>query len=525
VGYNLFQRSSKAGEPDFAATVLSIPALDSTPPDVFTDAGGGPPSEPAEVFETTAEQPTLEHIGRYALKNRLGLGGLGAVHEAWDPLLSRTVAVKTLQFELDMPARVSLNDLFLNEARAAAGLNHPYIVTIFDAGLSAQGVYIAMERLRGRDLRQALDSGWKPSPAAAAQLVRRVADALAYAHARGVVHCDIKPANIFLTRREKPKVLDFGIARVAHGPALSALSALDGLVLGSPHYLAPEQLEGAAVDARSDLYSLGVVLFELLAGHKAFEGGTLEAITGAVLAGQPTRELPAEVPAMLARIVRCAMARNPADRYTSAGELAYELRQFGHITAAAATGAEPPVPEAKPPTRPSRVHWPTAALLAVGAAAAVLVMAQRPVQEAPAAAAAPVAIAAPPASSMPTPDVEPTPSPVPVPTPPERVTAAARPAPASTRPPPTPMLTREVRPDTAPVAVPVVTGTVQLAISPWGEVEVDGHPAGTTPPLSRLNLSEGTHTITVRNDDAPPFTVTVHVEADKPTTVRHRFGS
>jgi serine/threonine protein kinase len=190
------------------------------------------------------------------------------VHEAWDPLLSRTVAVKTLQFNVDTRlARVSLDGLFLNEARAVAGLSHPNIVTVHDAGLSAHGVYIAMERLHGRDLRQALAQGWRPTPWQAAQLVRRVADALAYAHAHGVVHCDIKPANIFLSKRDKPKVLDFGIARVAHG---AALPALDGLVAGSPHYLAPEQLQGGTVDARTDIHALGVVFYELLTGRKAF---------------------------------------------------------------------------------------------------------------------------------------------------------------------------------------------------------------------------------------------------------------
>ena len=193
-------------------------------------------SEPAHVDASVEQSPTLSHIGRYALKGPLGQGGLGQVHEAWDPLLSRTVAVKTLQFDIDMTERVSLDGLFLNEARAAAGLNHPHIVTIHDAGLSTQGVYIAMERLHGRDLRQALAAGWQPTAGESALLVRRVADALSYAHARGVVHCDIKPANIFLCRRDKPKVLDFGIARVAHS---SALTLLDGLIAGSPHYLAP----------------------------------------------------------------------------------------------------------------------------------------------------------------------------------------------------------------------------------------------------------------------------------------------
>ena len=164
-----------------------------------------------------ADQPTTGQVGRYALKGRLGVGGLGQVHEAWDPLLSRTVAIKTLQFESDPRTRNSLDRLFLNEARAVAGLSHPNIVTVYDAGLSPSGVYLAMERLQGKDLRQRLSEGWKPGPAVVAQLVRRVADALAYAHARGVVHCDVKPGNIFITGSDKPKVLDFGIARVAHG--------------------------------------------------------------------------------------------------------------------------------------------------------------------------------------------------------------------------------------------------------------------------------------------------------------------
>lgn len=298
----------------------TLPAVGSSAAQVPLRQELAPPSQ-------LHSRPTLSHVGRYALKSMIGQGGLGQVHEAWDPLLSRTVAVKTLQLGLPGALRDSLDGVVLNEARAAASLNHPYIVTVFDAGLSAHGLYIAMERLRGRDLRQALATGWLPSPRVAAVLVRRVADALAYAHGRGVVHCDIKPGNIFLTGRDRPKVLDFGIARIAHG---AALPALEGSVAGSPHYQAPEQLCGAVVDARTDVYALGVVMFELLTGRKAFAGNNLTAIQRAVLEQDvPTAEqLRPGTPAELARIAARAMARDPEQRYQSAAELAQALRRW-----------------------------------------------------------------------------------------------------------------------------------------------------------------------------------------------------
>ena len=589
MAYNLFQRrgpsrahrsdtsdtsdSGNSGEDsdhgaDFAATVASMPpgfgpepvaagagsghgsvaepVADSIAESIPDSQPAGPDSgildsQPAPADAAVEHRPTLSHIGRYAIKGPLGHGGIGQVHEAWDPLLSRTVAVKTLQFQLEMSERVSLDGLFLNEARAAAGLSHPHIVTIHDAGLSAHGVYIAMERLHGRDLRQALAAGWQPTAGQAALLVRRVADALAYAHARGVVHCDIKPANIFLNRRGKPKVLDFGIARVAHS---SALALLDGLIAGSPHYLAPEQLQGGTVDARTDIHGLGVVFYELLAGRKAYTGDSVEQITNAVLANHPApaHEMRAGVPPLLSAIAAKAMARDPDKRFSTAAAMALALRRW--IDHHSATDAplpgghnEEPLSLEKPPGEPrvGRRKRPLAAARVAGwvgagvagtALVAVLVGRQgvEPATAAPQAAAK--ALAQAPAS---------------VPSlaliPPTQAASAAAPsaAPSQITTPPARALRPAAQPRAKPAAgaarpaaalraaAPGATGTLQLAISPWGQVEVNGSPAGTTPPLTRLTLPEGSHTITVRNADFPPYTTTVQVTADKPLTLRHRF--
>ncbi len=313
----------------------------------WSDSDAGVLDGPRETFSTNppsraaTELPSIGQIGRYALKSRIGEGGLGTVFAAHDPVLSRLVAIKTVHVQVPAAERASFNALFLNEARAAAGLSHPHIVTVFDAGLSEGGAYIAMELLKGADLRQMRLEGWRPTPTQSAQLVRQVAGALAYAHSHGVVHRDVKPANIFMVGRAQPRVLDFGIARVTHGPGVPAEQELSG---GSPYYMAPEQVLQQPFDARCDVYSLGVVLYELLTGRRPFRGDSLAQIHRAVLEERPphAHELAPVVPQALSLIAARAMAIDAEDRYPSASAMARELRHWLATGAPAAEATAPP---------------------------------------------------------------------------------------------------------------------------------------------------------------------------------------
>lgn len=561
-----------SASPDDLSQPLSVPA--SIPP---VGAGSWEDAEtvqmtrplPLDTGRTLAQSeamPTIGHIGRYALKHHIGDGGLGTVYAAHDPLLSRLIAIKTLNIDLPEESRDEFNAMFLNEARAAGGLSHPYIVTVFDAGTSDHSVYIAMELLKGKDLRQLLKTGWRPTPAQAALIVRRVADALAYAHNKGVVHRDIKPANIFMVGRTQPKVLDFGIARVRRQQDPDVVLMDDAgqvscaVVGGSPYYMSPEQVSQQSVDRRTDVYSLGVVLYELLTGQRAFNGNSLAEIANAVLTIDPPRahELDPGVPQELSDIVARAMTKDREQRTRSARTLSRELRQWLEIQDL----HTPPVDISK--NAEHRRFALTAAAAACCLAVLVAGVGYKIWRHRQAASTTTVAMtnpgttaALPQAAAKATVAIAPA-----VPAPQQSASAAAlsnasadaasavsgSPASAAaaasaTIPATLPGATTVAPPvghvATAPAShkharannngrskdTALAMGSVHIAVSPWGRVQVDGVDKGISPPLNQLSLSEGRHTITLSNDEFPPVTQTITVSASRAVKIKYRFGS
>lgn len=268
----------------------------------------------------------LSHLGRYEIISEIGQGAMGVVYKALDPLIERAVAIKTINLALAMTPeeRTEYEARFYQEAKAAGRLSHPNIVTIHDMGRSGDNAYIVMEFLEGRELRDILDEGRRLPVDQVLDLVAQVARGLAYAHEHGVVHRDVKPSNIMVVRDDHVKITDFGIARMA----TSSVRTQAGMVLGSPKYMSPEQVLGKKIDQRSDIFSLGIMLYEMLAGHPPFSGDSINAIMHQILNFEPPPpgSLNPAVPAMLDSIVAKALAKNLEERYQDANEFAMDLR-------------------------------------------------------------------------------------------------------------------------------------------------------------------------------------------------------
>jgi hypothetical protein len=266
---------------------------------------------------------TPDKIGRYAIEAEVGRGTMGIVYRARDALLARTVALKTVGVFPGAAAEVAAFERrFLNEARAAASLSHPNIVTVHDFGTDASTgtLFIALEFLQGETLEAVVRRGpveWSQS----CRILTRVARALHAAHAAGIVHRDVKPANIMLLPSGEPKVMDFGIAKV---PASELTQA--GEVFGTPANMSPEQALGDPLDGRSDLFSLGTVLYQMLTGRRAFTGENLPKILAAVAGQTPAPpSQSARVPAAVDQVVAMALAKPPGERYQTGEAFAEDL--------------------------------------------------------------------------------------------------------------------------------------------------------------------------------------------------------
>lgn len=265
----------------------------------------------------------ISQLGRYNIIGELGQGAMGTVYKAVDPLIDRVVAIKTINLSLALDEKDEYESRFYQEAKAAGRLSHPNIVTIYDVGKSGEIAYIAMEFLQGRELRDILNDGKGMPVEKVINIVAQVAQGLAYAHEYGIVHRDIKPSNIMIVRDGHVKITDFGIARMAS----AAVRTQTGMVLGSPKYMSPEQVVGKLTDQRSDIFSLGVMLFEMLTGQAPFAGENVNAIMYQTLNSvpPPPSTLSPNVPEMLNFIVAKALAKKLDHRYQDAKEFAGDL--------------------------------------------------------------------------------------------------------------------------------------------------------------------------------------------------------
>jgi len=286
----------------------------------------------------------MDRIGKYTLQGELGKGAMGVVYKGLDPYIERPVAVKTIRFDLlsDPAEQEQAQVRFMREARSAGNLSHPNIVTIYEVGEDLGQTYIAMEYVDGQSLEKILSSGKTLEFEEVANLVARVGDALDYAHRKGVIHRDIKPGNILIDREGAPHIVDFGIARVA-----ASTLTLTHTVLGTPFYMSPEQITGKKIDHRTDIFSLGTILYELLTGKKPFPGESLTTVIYKIINENPppVRTYKKDLPEELDRIVNRAIAKDPEARYQRCADLARDLRRLTTARPLAERAFHTPEPE------------------------------------------------------------------------------------------------------------------------------------------------------------------------------------
>jgi tetratricopeptide (TPR) repeat protein/predicted Ser/Thr protein kinase len=275
----------------------------------------------------------MKKIGKYTILGILGKGGMGIVYKALDPDIEREVAIKTIRFDtlIDGTEKDEMMTRFIREAKAAGRLSHPNIITIYDVCREKDVTYIVMQFVEGQSLQGLIDSGKTFSPQEIIELIKPLCGCLDYAHANGIVHRDIKPGNILIDKSSKPFLADFGVARIE-----TSTLTQSGTTVGTLSYMSPEQVKGQTVDSRSDIFALGVILYELLAGKKPFAGDNLSTIVYKIVNEEPERitDVNKDLPRGYEIVIRKALAKNPEDRYQNCREIMSDLENAIHVTEA-----------------------------------------------------------------------------------------------------------------------------------------------------------------------------------------------
>ena len=277
-----------------------------------------------------AEKIMIETLGRYKILSIIGQGAMGVVYKAVDPMIDRTVAIKTVNLNLSRDEIEEFEARFQQEIKAAGRLNHPNIVTIHDVGRNENIAYMAMEYLDGKELKEILADGEAiPVVATVVEWIAQIAQGLGFAHENDIIHRDVKPSNIMVVRGGYAKITDFGIARMPS----SAVKTMTGLILGSPRYMSPEQVIGKSLDHRTDIFSLGVVLYEALTGTPPFDGDNVNAIMYATVntLPPPPSSTNGKVPAMLDLVIAKALAKSVDERYQTMREFADDLSEVKRL--------------------------------------------------------------------------------------------------------------------------------------------------------------------------------------------------
>ena len=264
------------------------------------------------------------HLGRYEILEELGRGEMGVVYKAHDPLIDRFVAIKAINLQkLDEEEKDEYKARFYQEAKAAGRLNHPNIITIYDLGRKGDVAYIAMELMEGTDLQNIISDHNQLNIIEKLDVSFQVAEGLAYAHEHGVIHRDIKPSNIMVLRGRHVKIADFGIARMKSSLGLTKTNK----IIGSPLYMSPEQIQSHSIDPRSDIFSFGIVLYQMLTGKLPFNGENVNSLMYQIVNEEPQKPsaVNSEIPEMLDGIVAKCLAKKTADRYQNVNELTRDL--------------------------------------------------------------------------------------------------------------------------------------------------------------------------------------------------------